>query len=332
MSVSDWIQKQWYHRAWWHWLLTPLHWLLALVVALRFFFHRFGVLGGSSFPVPVVVVGNISVGGTGKTPVILWLAQALTAAGYKPGIVSRGYGATIDQFPHQLREGDTAALVGDEPLLLSERLDVPVVIDPDRVSAARHLLASNPCNVILSDDGLQHYALARDLEILVIDGQRRFGNRLLLPLGPLREPVWRARYTDIQIANSGKAQQPELRMRLQPECWISVTEPTNTRPLDAFVGEAVTAVAGIGNPGRYFATLSALDMTFTEQIFPDHHQFNETDFSSIEGTVVMTEKDALKCRDFRRQDMWYLKVNAEVVDANGECFAKRLVEMISNLV
>lgn len=299
------------------WLLLPLSGLFYLISGLRRLAYRHGLLPVASLPVPVIVVGNISVGGTGKTPLTLWLVEMLQAAGYRPGIVSRGYGGR-QRGPCAVTPASDPAEVGDEPLLLAQRAQVPVFIGRRRPAAARALLQAYPAtDVIVADDGLQHYALGRDVEIAVVDGVRRFGNGRLLPAGPLRELPRRLDAVDAVVVNGGttdwlRAASPIFRMQLKPVRLRRLQHPNDTRGLDWLRGRKISAVAGIGHPGRFFALLRDLGAVVTPYPFPDHHAFRLEDLPA--GTVVMTEKDAVKCVPFARPDDWLLEVDA-IVDS-----------------
>lgn len=291
-------------------LLVPLSWLYRAAVALRRGLYRTGVLRSTRLPVPVVVVGNISVGGTGKTPLVLWLVQQLRDAGYVPGIVSRGYGGTNAPAPRAVTAQDDPAQCGDEPLLLARRSGCPVWIAADRVAAGRALLAAHPqCNIIVSDDGLQHYALARDAEIAVVDGTRGHGNGFMLPAGPLREPVSRLTSVDAVVIRGADAAitaagattaltggaVPCFTMTLEPGEFQSLRDPHITRDADVFRHLRVHAAAGIGNPGQFFETLKQLGIACTAHAFPDHHVYAAADLAFGDcDAVLMTEKDAVK--------------------------------------
>ena len=300
----------WYHKHYLRWLLMPLSWVYLVVCSLRrIYLVRFKQ---QHFPVPVIVVGNITVGGVGKTPLVIALAQRLRKQGLGVGIVSRGYGATIKQFPYEVKPQDPAILVGDEPLLMAKKTHCPVVIAPKRVEAADFLLKHHSCDVIISDDGLQHYALGRALEIVVIDGQRGLGNGLCLPAGPLREPKKRIGRADFTIVNGG--QFPDAySMELKPGHLRHL--PTGDKKLPAQFSEIAAAVAGIGHPQRFFNTLLELGLNFKPYPFNDHHVFQENDMQFLENWIVMTEKDAVKCHAFAKDNMYYLPVSASIDEA-----------------
>lgn len=303
-------------------LLLPLALLFRFGVASRRMLYRVGVLRSVRLRVPVVVVGNITVGGSGKTPLVAALALALSRRGFHPGIVSRGYGRdAANGEPLQVGADDDPRRVGDEPLLLA-RAGYPVVVANDRVAAGRALLSGNPeCDVILSDDGLQHYRLARSVEIAVVDAVRGLGNRCLLPAGPLREPVSRLRAVDaIVMLSAGPDTAPPIypgtfAMRLVGDRLVRVDDPLTSAPASAFARSDVHALAGIGHPERFFAQLAAIGIVATPHRFRDHHRFVAADLD-IAGAqaILMTEKDALKCEGFADERCWYLPVLACVDD------------------
>jgi tetraacyldisaccharide 4'-kinase len=303
-----WLTKFWYQPASYYKLLLPLSYIYRLIVAGRRYLYRVGVLAQTRFSVPVIVVGNITVGGTGKTPLVIALAHALRAQGYKPGLVSRGYQGSANRRPYRVQPDSSPALVGDEALLLVKQTECPMVICRDRVAAVRELLAQTDCDLVLSDDGLQHYRLARQVEIVVIDGERRFGNGACLPAGPLREPRSRLRDVDFVICN-GKPGVGEDQMQLVPQACI---ELVSGKQQSAETFGHVHACAGIGNPQRFFDTLRALGLQVTPHVFPDHHRYSAADFSAMQGAIVMTEKDAVKCQAFADANWWYLPIVAEL--------------------
>jgi tetraacyldisaccharide 4'-kinase len=315
--MADWLQRQWYRLGIWHLVLIPLSWLFRGISTLRRLAYRTHLLTAFKLPVPVIVIGNLSVGGTGKTPLVVWLARRLQAAGFKPGIISRGYGAA-HAAPLSVTQDSEARDVGDEPLLVAERTGLPVWVGKDRVATARKLLQANPaCDVIISDDGLQHYRMRRDIEIVVIDGERGFGNGRLLPAGPLREPGTRLQEVDAVVCHGGNVSDwPQaFGMQLTAGVFHQVSDPGNTRPADAFIGKRLLAVAGIGHPERFFGQLRRMQLTFQSRAFPDHHPYIADDLQT-QGidAILMTEKDAVKCRAFAGTDWWYLPVEAEVQD------------------
>lgn len=313
MAFADRLLAAWYQGHPALALLRPLEALYRRVVTRK----RARFLSGESpsyrAPVPVVVVGNITVGGTGKTPMILWLIEHCRSQGLRVGVVSRGYGAKPPHFPWRVQASQSAVQAGDEPLLIVQRTDVPLMIDPDRSRAVQALLASEPLDLILCDDGMQHYRLARDLELVLIDAARGLGNGRCLPAGPLREPV--ERLEDVgAVLHNGATVDPSggFAFGLRPSALVNL-RTDERRPLAHFpAGQALHAVAGIGNPQRFFNTLQGLDWQPVPHPFADHAQFNAQSLAFEPPLpLVMTEKDAVKCRDFAGDDWWYLAVDAE---------------------
>lgn len=325
-DFSSWLQSQWARFTPWQILLLPISALFFLAVITRRLLYRLGFLQSHRLPVPVVVVGNITVGGTGKTPLVLWLADFLRKHGYRPGIVSRGYGSRA-YAPQSVTSSSDPLLVGDEPVLLAQRAQCPVWVGRQRVDVARALLSARPdCDVLISDDGLQHYALQRDVEIVVMDGTRRFGNGWLLPAGPLREPTTRLKSVDAVVVNGGSVATGEYSMQLVGNCFRQLKQAVIASPAD-FSGKLLHAVAGIGHPSRFFSQLNALGLKVTEHPFPDHHAYqpHELQFEDA-GEILMTEKDAVKCAAFAPDNAWALVVDAEADAALGE----KVLEKIRN--
>jgi len=311
-------------------LLLPAAALFAAVAAMRRAAWQRGLLRTHRAGVPVIVVGNISAGGTGKTPLTLWLARLLVDHGFHPGIISRGYGAN-QTHAREVPQDGLPEDYGDEPCLLAQRAGCPVWVGSDRVSVARALLAARPeTDVIISDDGLQHYRLARDFEIAVIDGALGLGNGWPLPAGPLREPASRLDTVDAVIINGDDANhlRPQaMRMHLKGDAFRNVANPEQTVSPDHFSGRRVHAVAGIGNPRRFFAQLGRLGVSCMPREFPDHHAYSAADLAFAgDEEVVMTEKDAVKCRAFANARHWALVVNAEPDTRLGEMILARLAE------
>jgi tetraacyldisaccharide 4'-kinase len=280
--------------------------------------------------VPVIVVGNITLGGTGKTPFVLWLVQRLIVQGWRPGVISRGYGGRAPQYPLRVSATTDPAWSGDEPALIARRLEVPVAVAPDRVAAARLLLDAGEVDILVTDDGLQHYRLARDYEICVVDGSRGLGNGALLPAGPLREPPSRLREVSLVVVNGGGWSVegvPSLEMQLRTTQARSLTgaEP---RPLSAFAGQRVNAVAGIGNPERFFASLRAAGIEPLPHPFPDHHHYSAMDLCFEGGLpLLMTEKDAVKCGKLAQPNHWYVPAEAVISDS-GAALVQQLLDRL----
>lgn len=308
-------------------LLSPLALLFAAVAGLRRAAYRAGVLRVARFPVPVLVVGNITVGGTGKTPLVIWLARYLRGQGWQPGIVSRGYGGRARHWPQQVRPDSDPASVGDEAVMLAAATTCPMCVGPDRPAAVQALLEHTDIDIVISDDGLQHYALGRDLEIAVIDGERRFGNRLPLPAGPLREPVSRLRRVDMVVVN-GQGGAGEFSMKLHQPVLHALQGDAQTR-LAEFSGQRVHALAGIGNPQRFFDLLDRMGLDVDPHPFPDHHRFRDKDLCFEDGApVLMTEKDAVKCRRLPCRNCWVVRIDAQPDAA----FVHRLSTALKDIV
>ena len=322
LLAAGFAARHWYRLSAVSLLLFPLSLAFRLVVALRRTLFRVGVLPSVRLHVPVIIVGNLTVGGTGKTPLILALVDALRAKGRRPGILSRGHGGA-DTGPRAVSEGDDAARVGDEPLLLAERSGCPVWIGADRAAAAGALLAAHPrCDVILCDDGLQHYRLQRDFEIAVED-ERGFGNGLLLPAGPLREPA--GRRVDATVVNGAEPKPGAFRMRLAPAGLYRVGGRGAPLAQAELSGKKLHAIAGIGNPERFFDGLSRMGLAFSAHPFPDHYAFRAADLEFADcDFVLMTEKDAVKCRHFGRRDLIAVRVEAELDSALSELILGRI--------
>lgn len=319
--INNWLQKQWLSFTLWHILLLPLSWIFAGIVTLRKLFYEKGWLKSSRLSVPVVVVGNINVGGTGKTPLVIWIAEQLQLSGYKPGIISRGYGGNVAKVT-EVSAFSVPLDVGDEPVLIAMRTKCPVFVSPNRVEAGQALLNAYPeCDVIISDDGLQHYRLQRDVEIVVYDSVTKFGNEALLPAGPLREFKLRLKTIDAlvsngKVTNDAACYVPKpVEMQLESSMFYNLKAHHVTAGADAFAQKKILAIAGIGNPNRFFQKLSAMGLSFQSKAYADHYAFQAKDFDDIETDVVlMTEKDAVKCRPFAQPNMWVLPVDAVIGD------------------
>ncbi len=311
-----WLQHHWYRITPLHLILLPISLIFRALVALRRALYRSGILTSHRLGIPVIVVGNISVGGTGKTPLTLALAQQLIARGWHPLIVSRGYGRTLSS-PQPVGLTSTTAQVGDEPLLMAQRDICPVWVGADRVAAARAALQVHAqCDVVLCDDGLQHYRLQRDAEIAVIDGVRRFGNGLMLPAGPLREPVSRLRTVDAVVVNGDTTSSDQYAMRLSGDIFYNLLNPGQVATPADFHKPNIHAVAGIGYPQRYFQHLETLGIPFTPHAFPDHHPYSAADLSFTDcDALLLTEKDAVKCASFADARFWVLRVDAQINSA-----------------
>lgn len=312
-TLAHWVASQWRARGPVALALWPLSKGFGAVAALRRLAYRRGWLASARLPVPVVVVGNLTIGGTGKTPCVIALVEALRQAGFTPGVLSRGYGVRLAA-PREVRLTDAPQAVGDEPLLIAQRSGVPVWVFPARVAAARALLAAHPsCDVLVCDDGLQHYALQRDVEIAVFD-HRLGGNGFLLPAGPLRESL--ARRRDANLINDPYAatlppwpRTFRLNVALA-DAW-NVSQPELRRPLAQFAGRRVLAAAGIGAPERFFAALRATGLTIDTMALPDHYDFARNPFDgALAEVILITEKDAVKCQAWRDPRLWAVRADA----------------------
>lgn len=326
-GLAPWLERAWYdttsRRTLW---LRPLSWLFRRLASAR---RRQQQADAVRLPVPVIVVGNITVGGTGKTPLILALAKHLQARGWQPGIISRGYGGRLESYPALVPPDGDPARYGDEPVLLARNSHCPVAVDPDRVRAAQFLLGTPAgCNLILSDDGLQHYRLARDIEIIVVDGRRLFGNGQCLPEGPLREPPSRLAEATFVVSNGSPARPlpvPTLTMQVLPQSWLQVRSGLRRALAEGTPAGRVHAVAGIGNPQRFFDTLRALGLDVIEHAFADHHAFTASDLDfGDDCPVIMTSKDAVKCHAFAGEHVWALEVEAELPAALAHALQQHL--------
>lgn len=319
--MSKLIEKIWFHNHCLQYFSAPLLWPLSQIFSLiaRHRRNRFLKHPNTAYrpPVPVIIVGNITVGGNGKTPVVVWLVEHLKRLGYQPGVISRGYGGQAAYYPLVVNENTQPQEAGDEPVLIFRRSRVPVSVSPNRQQAIEAILPLG-VDIIISDDGLQHYALARDLEIVVVDGNRRFGNQHYLPFGPLREGLERLKSVDYIICNGGLAQVNETPMSLVASDPIHLRSG-EVKPLSAFDG--VVAMAGIGHPQRFFDTLKNLGVTVVEtHAFDDHHAFTLDDLKhlmSLNCPILMTEKDAVKCQYLLNMhkiegDWWYLPVESQL--------------------
>jgi tetraacyldisaccharide 4'-kinase len=327
MLTPQFLQQLWYGKHPLSYLLLPLSWLYSTFISLRRLAYVIGVLPIQKVAVPVIVVGNITVGGTGKTPLVIWLVEFLKEKGMRPGIISRGYGGSTNHWPQQVRADSSPVLVGDEPVLLAQRTQCPIAVSPKRYTAANELLEHTDCDILLCDDGLQHLGLDRDIEIAVIDGDRRFGNGYCLPAGPLRESISRLNKIDLIVSN-GKAGKNEFLMEYKPLGLFALNNEERQLELEALRGKDVHAVAGIGNPQRFYSYLRSFGIRVNEHEFPDHHNYRAADLVFADDIpVVMTEKDAVKCRQFANDDYWYLKISVEM----NKAFEHRLNILLKEL-
>ncbi len=303
-------------------VLIPLSWLFSLLVWCRRQLYRFNILKSHKISVPVIVVGNINLGGSGKTPLVIWLVKQLQQAGFQPGVVSRGYGGS-NKAPLAVAADSTPTITGDEPVLIAQHTQAPVWVGRNRGDAAQALLQANPqCDVLISDDGLQHYRLQRDMEIVVLDAALRLDRARMLPAGPLRESPSRLQDVDAVVVNGDNAMPGAHTMRLSGQMFYNLANPQLTAKPEDFKRKTVKAMAGIGNPERFFNHLRSIGLTFAGMSFDDHYPFTAEDLAGLDCDVlIMTEKDAVKCKPYAQPHHWVLPVEAEV---SGDLLAKVL--------
>ena len=337
-GIQEWLHHIWYGGSRLYYLLLPFAWLFSIVSLIRTGLYHAGVMRTYDVGVPVIVIGNLTAGGTGKTPVTIWLARRLSDEGYYPGIITRGYGGKSDSDPLEVTSESDPAIVGDEAVLLAKRSGCPVVVHPDRIRAAQ-LARKLGARVLVADDGLQHYRLHRDFEIALVDGSRAFGNGHMLPAGPLREPVSRLELVDevlLQKAPAGMTNKFGNRssdlvtseFTLRPNALRSLDDQTEM-PIGHLQGKRVHAIAAIANPQRFFRLLESLDIEVEGHALRDHMQIPEEDTRFDDDLpVVMTEKDAVKCRDFARDGLWYLPVEVDFGDDRNMIWVDELLRQL----
>ena len=319
------LDAYWYSNNVIAWLLLPLSWFYCLIAVLRQNFYEIGLLKSQKLQLPIIVVGNISVGGTGKTPLLIAICKLLKEQGIKPGIVSRGYGGDFTGVKLVSRE-DTAKTVGDEPFMLAQQSHCPVAVGINRVAAAQFLIDHATCDIILSDDGLQHYRMKRDFEIAVVDTSRRFGNGFCIPAGPLREPVSRLSKTDMIVHHGESPEDYQFSLEFNDAVNIATSE---TRSIESFKHATVHALAGIGHPKRFFDQLSQAGISTIEHAFPDHYTYEEKDINfNDDHPVLMTEKDAVKCISISGNNCWAIPVEAKL----SHSLAKDILEKVRVLI
>tara|TARA_B100001013_G_scaffold344234_1_gene274153 strand:- start:2981 stop:5821 length:2841 start_codon:yes stop_codon:yes gene_type:complete len=314
---TGYLERAWYNKSPWLWLLWPLSLITKRISLRRLKRFQEGKLKSWKPKVPVIIVGNIVAGGTGKTPFVIWLANSLTNLGYKPGIVSRGYGGRSKKYPLIMDQNIPVQMSGDEPKMIFRNTNSPVYVSPNRVQASKKLVKDTDCDLLISDDGLQHYPLGRDIEIVVFDGSRGSGNGLCLPAGPLREPLTRIELVDFVVSSGSSLREKGLKedivMNYKPKEWVRLSDRKSFSVGAWPLGRIVHAFAGIGNPAKFFLSLKELGFTLIEHSFPDHYQFQLEDFLfSDKLPIIMSEKDAERCSNIDNKNIWYLKVEADL--------------------
>lgn len=318
------VLQFWYSRNPIAFFLQIVSWPYVIFMALRsVFYRRYSRV--EKLPVPVVVVGNLTVGGTGKTPLVVAIVKTLLGLGYRPGVITRGYGNTLKEQPYVCQMSDHAQRVGDEALLLASKLQCPIIIDANRLRAAKFAIDNLACDIIISDDGLQHLALSRDIEIIVIDALRQFGNGYCLPIGPLREPLSRLKTVDFIVSNGEPVFDGAVLMYYLASPLYKLSDPTQHLTLNQFYSQTVHAVAGIGNPDRFFQSLTQHGIDIIPHVFPDHYSYQESDLQFNDShVIIMTEKDAVKCKDFATDSIWVLPVVATMDASFWQAFMEKL--------
>ena len=306
------IEKVWYSKNIFSLLLSPLSLIYISIIYLRHILYQLGLISITKINAPTIVIGNIVAGGTGKTPLVIWLAKHFKDKGFLPGIVSRGYGGTYLSNIELVKPTSNPMLVGDEPVIIARNTNCPVVVAKIRAKGAKELVEKYNCNIIFCDDGMQHYSLARDIEIAVIDGQRRFGNNYCFPAGPLREPKSRILKADL-IVSKYNARTCEHKMDYTYHQLVSLNELSKTIPISDLHGMTVHAIAGINNPDHFFSYLRSHKLELIIHKFPDHYSYTEDDVKFDDNfPVVMTEKDAVKCLNYSSDKHWYIPISAEL--------------------
>ncbi|CAM4467293.1 MAG: Tetraacyldisaccharide 4'-kinase [Legionellaceae bacterium] len=326
------ILKLWYTKNIFSYLLLPFSFIFYLIIITRKYLYQKNIITKKTLPLPVIIVGNITVGGNGKTPLVIWLANFLKKQGYKPGIISRGYGGKPSTNPIYVTAESDPRLVGDEPIIIAKQTHCPTAIATKRIDAAQLLLTQKNCNILISDDGLQHYSLSRTIEIAVIDNERKMGNGFLLPAGPLREPITRLKEIDFTISLGKEIFtpifSPSFCMQYVPEQLINIQMESTQCSIHDFKGKKIHVIAGIGNPDRFFKQLTELGLDIIAHSFPDHYPFTSNDFNFLEKDlpIIMTEKDAIKCRAFAKKEWWYLPVKTIISPEFETHLLKKLSE------
>ncbi len=329
MTFDSFVQSVWKSRNPIALLLWPVSLVYCAIASLRRIAYANGFVSVTRFSEPIIAVGNLTVGGTGKTPFTIWLANHLREHGFRPGVVSRGYGRRDISNTLMVYSDSDPEQVGDEPVVIAKRTEIPVAVSKKRSDAVRLLLDKTDCNIFVCDDALQHYSLAVDLSIALIDAKSRFGNGFCLPAGPLREPRSRLASVALELIK-GEGQGEAHLMRYEIARVVNVKDNENRQTVEFLIDRKITAVAGIANPNSFFDMLQNLGMELTRISFPDHHRFTGKDFDSIDHgdvTLVMTEKDAVKCREFARDNWWYVEIDTTVSKQFVAALADRIAKL-----
>jgi tetraacyldisaccharide 4'-kinase len=320
------IRKRWYGKGNVSWLHRFGAKIFSVVVATRKKFYSWGLFKTHQLKVPVIVIGNITAGGGGKTPMVIWLANYLKSLGYKPGIISRGYGGKRKVEPMFVTANANPAATGDEPLLMAKKTQLPVMVGKDRVKAAKSLINNYPVNVLIADDGMQHLALGRDAEIVMLDAKWRTGNHMLIPAGPLREPLERLNSVDMVVFKGFIEQQHHYQFEI--ECIHQLNHVNVFKDVSDFRNKKVVAMAGIANPDSFFSLLSAAGMAIVKQPLPDHHMITVADFEPHQDTMVLiTEKDAVKCEHIKLSNVWVVKMQLVMLEKTQQAI-NELIERV----
>lgn len=330
MNLDDFFQRIWKDRNPLAYGLWPVSLFYSTAVELRRLGYRSGLLAVENLNFPTIVIGNLTVGGTGKTPLTIWAVNFLRERGYSPGVISRGYGRRDPGQARMVTEESMPEEVADEPLLIMRQTNAPVAVANNRSDAIRLLMRESSCDIVISDDGLQHLAITSDLKVLLIDGQERFGNKFCLPAGPLRESSRRADDFDLVVVN-GQGRADEYSMECSFTEAVNLLDRSQTRPMDSFAGDRVTAVAGIRHPDRFFGMLKQQGIESVNHSFPDHHDFIPSEFEKVSADrpILMTEKDAVKCERFAGPDWWYVGLEAKPDASFQEVFATSVETIMS---
>jgi len=327
--VRQWIYKIWYEDSKWAIFLLPLAWLMRIIIELRLFLYRTGMIEPYRLPVPVIIIGNITVGGSGKTPLVIALCNMLKQQGLSVGVVASAYEKEMGEDSVEVTADSDPEIFGDEPVMIAQNTQCPVFIGKYKSMSAHKLYQTAKPQIILCDDGLQHYRLARDMEVVVVNGEKLFGNRHTIPAGPLREPVARLKKADFVVYQE-KEGKHENNFYQKPKALISISPEKQSVELSQFVGKKVHGVAGIAHPDLFFQQLRDLGMEVIPHPFADHHQYVDKDLTfNDEYPIIMTEKDAVKCYPSTLKNGWYLAVDLVICSHFLEQFTKRIQEMIN---